>query len=394
MCDPSGVVPLFILVICLGFCAYTMFGYPLLLAFHARLRHRDVRKAPKQATVSVILPVHNGERFIGTKLESILALDYPPELVEILVISDGSTDATHEIVRSFATRGNLDLIVMPRAGKAAALNAGMERATGEIFFFTDVRQELSRKSLANLVECFADPEVGAASGELIIRDGRGTEEASVGLYWKYEKWIRKSLSRVDSVLGATGCIYAMRADLATPMPEGTLVDDMFLPLAAFFQGYRVILDESALAYDYPTQLASEFRRKVRTLAGVYQVIGQYPQLLTWHNRMWIHFFSHKLARLLMPWAMLAAFFAAVALPAPWNTWAVMSQFAGYGLAALNLVMPDGALPKRLTAPAFTFVVLMAASLCAVSIFFVPAGSLWSHTQVSAAHGRKEAKAPE
>jgi cellulose synthase/poly-beta-1,6-N-acetylglucosamine synthase-like glycosyltransferase len=372
-----------------------MFGYPVLLALLAKLRHRDVRKARKLAKVSVILPVHNGEAFIGSKLESILAMNYPRELLEVLVISDGSTDRTHEIVRNFEKRANLDLIVMPRAGKAAALNAGMDRATGDIFFFTDVRQNLSRDSLANLVQCFADPDVGAASGELIIREGAGTEEASVGLYWKYEKWIRKSLSRVDSVLGATGCIYAMRRELVTPLPEGTLVDDMFLPLSAFFQGYRVILDETALAYDYPTQLASEFRRKVRTLAGVYQVIGQYPQLLSLHNRMWIHFFSHKLARLLMPWAMLVAFFASVALPAPWNTWAVTTQFAGYGLAALNLVVPDGSFVKRITAPAFTFVVLMAASLCAVSIFFVPAGTLWGHTRVSVPQTAKAAKsAPE
>src|SRR5207244_9574577 len=110
-------------------CVYTRVGYPMLLAVLARVRNRAVHKAPKQATVSVILPVHNGERWIAAKLESILGLDYPPELVEIIVISDGDTTATHEIVHGFAARANLHLIELPYGGKAAALNAGIARAT-------------------------------------------------------------------------------------------------------------------------------------------------------------------------------------------------------------------------------------------------------------------------
>jgi cellulose synthase/poly-beta-1,6-N-acetylglucosamine synthase-like glycosyltransferase len=370
-----------ILLISLGFCAYTLFGYPLLLAVLARARNSPVRKGPKQATVSVILPVYKGERWIAAKLESILELAYPPELVEIIAISDGDTAATHEIIRGYLSRANLHLIELPHGGKAAALNAGIARATGEILFFTDVRQQLERESLANLVACFADPAVGAASGELVIREGRGKEEASVGLYWKYEKWIRKQLTRVDSVLGATGCIYAMRRDLASRLPENTLVDDMYLPLGAFFRGYRVILDDTALAYDYPTQLASEFRRKVRTLAGVYQIVGQYPALLGLRNRMWIHFVSHKLARLLMPWALITALLASLGLPQPWKAFVLGAQAAGYGLALADTLVSDRNPLKRFTSPARTFVVLMAASLCAVCILVVPARVLWGETRV-------------
>jgi cellulose synthase/poly-beta-1,6-N-acetylglucosamine synthase-like glycosyltransferase len=263
-----------------------------------------------------------------------------------------------------------------------ALNAAIARAKGEILFFTDVRQALAPDSLANLVACFADPTVGVASGELIIRDSDGIEETSVGMYWKYEKWIRKQLSRIDSVPGATGCIYAMRRSLARPMPEDTLVDDMFLPLGAFFAGYRVVLDDSARAFDYPTQLASEFRRKVRTLAGVYQVIRQYPELLGPRNRMWIHFVSHKLARLLMPWALLAAAISTAFLLEPWRTPAFLAQLLGYGLAAADYVMPETSRVRRITSPARTFLVLMVASFCAVCIFFVPPRVLWGHTRVS------------
>ena len=365
-----------------AFCVYTLFGYPLLLGLLARWRTRPVRKAAWPATVSVILPVFNGAPWMAAKLESILALNYPAELLEILVVSDGSTDATASIVHSFAGRAKIVFLAVPKRGKAAALNAALARAGGEILFFTDVRQQLHPDSLANLVACFADPEVGVASGELVIREGAGLEEASVGLYWKYEKWIRKHLSRLDSVLGATGCIYAMRRQLASPLPEDTLNDDMYLPLAAFFRGYRVILDDRALAFDCPTLLASEFRRKVRTLAGVYQIVAYFPALLGPRNRMWIHFFSHKLARLLMPWAMIAAAVASFGLPAPWNVWAVSAEASACILALLDVWLPAGFPLKRLTSPMRTFAVLMAAALCALAILFVPPRVLWRDTRVS------------
>ena len=379
------MIALFLLSV--GFCAYTLFGYPLLLGLMARWRARPVRKAAWPATVSVILPVHNGERWMAAKLESILALHYPSELVEILVVSDGSTDSTETIVRRFTDRAKIEFLAVPKRGKAAALNTALERGTGEILFFTDVRQELHKDSLANLIACFADPQVGVASGELVIRDGAGHEEESVGLYWKYEKWIRKQLSRLDSMPGATGCIYAMRRELASPLPEGTLNDDMYLPLGAFFEGFRVIMDESALAFDYPTPLAAEFRRKVRTLAGVYQIVRSYPALLGPGNRMWIHFVSHKLARLLMPWAMIVAAVASFGLPAPWRFWAVGVQAFAYALALADAWLPSNFPLKRLTSPLRTFAVLMAASLCALAILFVPARVLWKETRVSGAHGK-------
>jgi biofilm PGA synthesis N-glycosyltransferase PgaC len=371
-----------VFLVSVAFCVYTLFGYPLLLGLAARWRTRPVRKAPWPATVSVILPVYNGAPWMAAKLESILALNYPAELLEILVVSDGSTDATASIVGGFMDRAKVVFLAVPKRGKAAALNAALAIAGGEILFFTDVRQQLHADSLANLVACFADPEVGVASGELIIRQGAGLEEASVGLYWKYEKWIRKQLSRLDSVLGATGCIYAMRRQLASPLPEDTLNDDMYLPLAAFFRGARVILDDSALAYDYPTALASEFRRKVRTLAGVYQIVGFYPALLGPRNRMWIHFFSHKLARLLMPWAIIAAAVAGFGLPAPWNVWAIGAEASACVLALLDVWLPAGFPLKRLTSPIRTFAVLMAASLCALAILVVPPRVLWKETRVA------------
>jgi poly-beta-1,6-N-acetyl-D-glucosamine synthase len=374
-------VPIVLFALGAAFVIYVLFGYPLLLAIRSRRGHRPVRKELEWRTVSVVLPVRNGERWIRQKLQSILALNYPHDLIEILVISDGSTDRTDEIVREYALDGGVRLIRIANSGKAVAINKAIGQARGEILFFTDVRQSLDTSSLRHLVACFGDPEVGAASGELIIRTGDTHEEANLGLYWRYEKWIRKHLSRIDSVPGATGCIWAMRANLAGPLPPDCLVDDVHMPLRAFFRGYRVILDPEAKAFDYPTQLEAEFRRKVRTQAGVYQVIGAYPELLGPANRMWVHFVSHKLGRLLLPWALLAVAVFSFFLPRPWGLFALAGQGSFYGLALLDLALPERSPLKRLTSPVRTFVVLMAAAMWAVSILFIPRRQLWKETRV-------------
>jgi cellulose synthase/poly-beta-1,6-N-acetylglucosamine synthase-like glycosyltransferase len=377
MAGVSGIL----FLLSLAFLVYTLVGYPLLLALVARLRFRPVRKQFEPKTVTVLLPVRNGERWIRRKLDSLLALTYPRELLQIVVISDGSTDATDEIGREYETSSGIEWVRIPGGGKAVALNAGLERARGEILFLTDVRQELEPECLRNLVACFGDPEVGAASGELVIRDGQTHEEVSVGLYWKYEKWLRKRESRIDSVMGATGCIYAIRRELAAPLPPGTLVDDMFLPLAAFFKGFRVVLDDSAKAFDYPTALEAEFRRKVRTQAGVYQIVALFPQLLTFENRMLLAFFSHKLARLLAPFALLLMATASFALAEPWRRAALAGQALFYGLALLDPWIRDALPVKRLSAPVRSFVVLMAAALCAPLMVFRTTESLWKETRV-------------
>jgi biofilm PGA synthesis N-glycosyltransferase PgaC len=361
------------------FVVYVLFGYPVLLAIQARRRPVPVRKAPEWKTVSVLLPVRNGEAWIAEKLRSILALDYPRELLQIIVVDDGSQDSTCAIVAGFQ---GIELVSIPPGGKAVALNEGLRRATGEIVFFTDVRQALDAASLRQLVACFADPAVGAASGELIIRRGASLEEANVGAYWRYEKWLRKRQTQVDSMLGATGCIYAMRAHLARPLEPGAILDDVELPLGAFFEGYRIVLDDSARAYDYPTSLDAEFRRKVRTLAGVYQTMGRHPLLLTWRNRMWLHFVSHKLGRLLLPWAMLMLLGASFGLPAPWNLLMIAGQAAFYLLAGIDLLLPERFALKRITSPARTFVVLMAAAWCAAFFPLLPKQMLWGTTKVN------------
>jgi poly-beta-1,6-N-acetyl-D-glucosamine synthase len=357
------------------FIVYTLFLYPLLLAVWAKVSARPPLRAFSPLPVTVLLPVYNGAAYLAEKLDSLLAMDYPETKMNILVLSDGSTDSTAEIAARFASRG-VAFRQLPHGGKALALNAGLAEATGEILFFTDVRQRMEPLCLRRIVERFADPAVGAVSGELVIRDGATLAEASVGLYWKYEKWIRRRLSAIDSTIGATGCVWAIRRHLAKPMPAGCLLDDVFLPLQALFSGYRVVFEESARVYDIPSTLETEFKRKVRTLAGNYQLLFFQPQLLGPSNRLWLHFVSHKLARLLLPFALLTALAAAPFLPEPWNLWALCPQVLFYLTASLDLAVPEGSPMKRLTSPCRTFVVLMAASFCAASILFRPKARFW------------------
>lgn len=354
---------------------YVLFGYPLLLAAVARVKRRPVARGPYVPTVSIVVAVRNGAEFIEQKLRSILDLEFPRERMEIIVASDGSTDATNDIVGQFSSEG-VRLLSLQRGGKPAALNAAIRQASGEILVLTDVRQVLAPDSLALLLENFADPQVGAASGELVILSGNSSQEKNTGLYWRYEVWIRLRLSEVDSIFGATGAYYSLRRSLAVDIPVNSLLDDMYLPLAAFFRGYRLIVDTRARMFDRPTALRSEFRRKVRTLAGNYQILREYPALLSWRNRMWLHFVSYKFGRLLLPFAMLTVLVCSFGLPRPWSIWSLAAQAVFYAIAMIDIWTPEGVL-KKITSPVQTFVVLMAATLCAVSIFFVPSARLWT-----------------
>lgn len=366
-----------------GFALYIVAGYPLLLALLAWWSPKPVHKHFAGQTVTVLLAVYNGEKWIRAKLESILQLDYPRACMDILVISDGSTDLTDSIVGEFRTDG-VELLRVPHSGKAAALNAGMARASGEILFFTDVRQRLEPDALRHLAACLGDPAVGGVSGQIVFIETGGGREADVGFYWRFEKWLRDQLTAVDSTLVATGCIYALRRRLAKPLPAGALIDDAYLPLAAILQGYRFVFERRAVAYDYPTQLEMEFQRKVRTLAGLYQVVGTYPRLLNVFTPVGFHFFSYKLGRLLLPYALILTAASSFWLPRGWVQAVVGAQAVLYGLAALDHWIPAGSALKRLSAACRTFVVLIAAAFCAGSLLFIPAGRLWKETRVTTA----------
>jgi cellulose synthase/poly-beta-1,6-N-acetylglucosamine synthase-like glycosyltransferase len=184
------------------------------------------------------------------------------------------------------------------------------------------------------------------------------------------------------VFNTTGCIYALRRSLAEPIPPDTLTDDAVIPLRVFFRGYRVILEEQAIAYDYPTAEGGEFRRRLRTLAGLWQVHARLPVLFTRANRMRFHFLSHKSARLVLPWAILLIYIATLALPpSPFRRFLVIDEFALVVIVLLDRYIPKSFPLKRISSPARTFLTMNAAALLSLAVFFVPPETLWRPTRV-------------
>ncbi len=367
--------------------AYILVGYPLLLAMASWKYSRPVAKQLNyQSAVTVIVAVYNGAQFIRGKLDSILSLDYPSDLMQVIIVSDGSTDSTNEIVKEYEARGVI-LYVVPHAGKASALNRALEGATGDILFFTDVRQPIEKSALRHLVANFADPTVGAVTGELRLMRGSQGEQADMDLYWRYEVWARKIHSRIDSIFASTGCILAIRRSLAGPIPADTLSDDAVLPLRAFLQGYRVVFDPEAIATDYPAAASTEFRRRCRNLAGLWQVFVRLPHLFTSKNRMWLHFLSHKFGRLILPWSLLLVAGSTLALPSSlFRTELLSSDIALLALAVADRWIPKGFPLKRISSPARTFLTMNAASIAALRVFLVSPNSLWIPTRVDPPRG--------
>ncbi len=324
--------------------------------------------------MTVIIAVRNGERWVRQKIDSVLLLDYPRDLMDIILVSDGSTDSTEEIVRSYAAQG-VRLMVVPRGGKPAALNAAVPQARGEFLFLTDVRQILDPGCLKHLVACMADPEVGVVSGNLLIGSGGNSEQASTGLYWRYENWIRGNLSRLDSMLGATGPVSPVRRSLYVPIPPDSLLDDVYLPMSVHVKGYRLVQEERAIAIDEPTDVQSEFRRKVRTQAGVLQFLGSFPAWYKPVNRMRLAFISLKIGRLLLPCFLLLLLLSSLLLPGNWKLLAV-PQIAFWLLAIGDRLISQGSPLKKLSSPAGAFAALAVAALFAWKILFVPPNRIW------------------
>ena len=298
-----------------GFVGYTYVIYPIVLALLAR-RGARVNSGEPPTSVSVILAAYNEEAVLDRRLKELSNLVGGSGVRgEILVVSDGSTDRTVEIAREFADAG-VRVLDLPRGGKATALTAGAAAARHDVLVFADARQRWAADALVRLLENFADPTIGAVSGDLVVESAPGVM-AGVGVYWKYEKLLRRLESRISSTVGVSGSISAVRRDLFRPIPAGTVLDDVYWPLRVAMQGYRVIHDERAHAYDrLPDQVRSEFRRKVRTLSGNYQLMARLTgALVPWRNPVWFQFVSHKLFRLLVPWALLALLVISALLPA-------------------------------------------------------------------------------
>ncbi|MFO0877264.1 MAG: glycosyltransferase family 2 protein [Gemmataceae bacterium] len=379
---------------CIALVLYPYLAYPLCLALLARLRARPVRRGVFQPRgVSVVICAHNEQHNIERRLVEFVDLlaraSYPGE---ILVVTDGSTDGTADVVRRHAVDG-VRLIELPRrAGKAAALSEGVSQARYDILVFGDVRQTWAPDALLRLLENFADPEVGAVSGDLVVSARPGAMEG-VGLYWRYEKWLRRNESAIGSQVGVTGAICACRQELFRPIPAGTLLDDVYWPMQVAMTGRRVVHDSRALAFDrLPDRASDEFRRKVRTLAGNYQLAAWLPRsLVPGLNPIWLQFLSHKLARLMVPWALLGLLVLSLLGEGWWYQAALMAQVGCYLLGLVGLGSRRGG---KLVAAAGSFLVLNTAAWVAFWVWISGrAGSTWTRVSYDGRKSRSGSSVP-
>ncbi|HEX9111645.1 MAG TPA: glycosyltransferase family 2 protein [Terriglobales bacterium] len=358
---------------------YSYLGYPVWLWLRSRWSPRPVRRSHQEPAVSVVMVVRNEEAIVARKLENLLSLDYAEAKFEVVVVSDGSSDGTGAILEQFVRGGRVRTMMKPVSqGKASGLNDAVQLASGEVLLFTDARQQIEPGALRLLMENFADPEVGAASGELMLGDPTNGETGKgMGLYWRIEKKIRELESASGSVAGATGAIYCARRSLLEPLPDGTILDDVLLPMQVARRGARVIFDSRARAWDSADLGGSrEFSRKVRTLSGNYQLLQLAPWLLSSKNPIRFEFISHKLSRLVVPFALLALLLASLFLPQPLYRAALIAQFAFYALSLVAIAgLKIGPL-SRIADPARTFVVLNCAAMVAFINFVTGRKAVW------------------
>lgn len=359
--------------------AYAYIGYVGWLWLRAQWRPWPVRRGRVEPLVSVVMVVRNEEVVLAQKLRNLLELDYPGQNFQIVVVSDGSTDGTESILREHARNPQVHVMLNQLAGgKASGLNSALSVTQGDIVVFTDARQEIEAGAIRLLMENFADPEVGAVSGELMLGDpANGETGRGMGLYWRIEKRVRELEAAAGSVVGATGALYAVRRELVVEVPAETILDDVFIPMNVARQRFRVVFDERARAWDRPDLGPHrEFRRKVRTLTGNYQLLQLAPWLLRKENPLRFEFVSHKLIRLVVPFALVVALAASGFLPGPFYRAAFWIQLGFYGLSVLGWTRWNLGPVSRLSEAAYTFVALNAAALVAFANFVTGRKTIW------------------
>lgn len=368
---------------------YAYAVYPVVLLALARVfgRKADPAPLPDDAlpTVTVLIAAHNEESVIEARVRNALELDYPQDRLDVLVASDGSTDATAEIVRRYAGRRVRLLDFGVQRGKATTLNSAFSEARGDVVILSDANTHTDPRAARHLVRWLADRAVGVVCGKLVLTDpasGRNVD----GLYWKYETFLKQQESRLGALLGANGAIYAIRRELLRPIPPNTIIDDFVLPLVAKLRtGCQIVFDRQALAQEESApDVGSEFRRRARIGAGGWQAIGILWKLLN-PQMGWVAFtfFSHKVLRWVCPLFLLSILVANVALAfqQPLYRWALAAQAFAYAAALLVPYVPPRLPLARVLRLASMFVAMNAALLVGFFRWLRgPQSGIWSRTQ--------------
>ncbi|HEX8722809.1 MAG TPA: glycosyltransferase family 2 protein [Pyrinomonadaceae bacterium] len=353
--------------------AYAYVGYPVLVYAVARLRPRAVRRAGREPRVSVVITAYNEERDLAAKLENTLALDYPAEKLEVIVASDCSTDRTDEIARSFAARGVRLHRQSARLGKTAAQNAAVELASGEVILFSDATTLYRPDVLRVMLPSFADETVGCVAGRLVYVDpadtgvGRGARS-----YWGYETFIKEQESRARSLIGVSGCLYAVRRAAYVPLYHEAC-SDFIIATKMVEQGLRAVYEPAAVCTEETNRRSDrELQMRVRVIAQTYTDLWRHRAMLNplrggFYS---VELFSHKVLRYAVP-VFLAALFASSAALAP-RSWfyalAAGAQVCFYAAALLGWLAERAGLKVRPLALPHYFVLANVAPVLAFAKF--------------------------
>jgi len=346
-----------------GLVGFAYAGYPLLLALLVPLFRRPPRSADVTPSVTLLVPAYNEERSLAAKLETCLALDYPRERLQILVLSDGSTDGTAGVAARYARHGIGLMAFQENRGKLAVLRDGLAAATGEIVAFSDAASRLRPDSLRRLVRAFADPAVGCVSGVYQVLRSEATRlGGEEGFYWRYETFVKRCESDLGSILGAHGSLYAIRRSLCPDLGRIRVNDDYEIPVHIVAGGHRAVYAPDAVACEEAAEMGG-FDRRVRIAIGNFRQV-RLLGLLLWPPRPWLvfGFVAHKLLRLLGPLCLLAALALNVFLPGPVYRVTLAAQGAFYVAAAAGGLAGRRLARARLLKLPFYFCMINAAYL--------------------------------
>jgi cellulose synthase/poly-beta-1,6-N-acetylglucosamine synthase-like glycosyltransferase len=359
-------------------------GYPLYIMALARFRPRPIRSAANfRPSVTVVVAIRNERDSLARRLTNLLAQEYPPDRLDVVVVCNGSVDGSEEVARQFGrSEPRVRVLTSPAdRGKSGALSMGAASTAADVILFADARQTFANDAVSRIVEPFADPDVGAVTGRLEVRRADIVSVEGVRMYWGLESRLRDAEGRSGSVIGATGAIYAIRSSLFPDMPPNLILDDVYIPLRIGMLGHRVVMATRAVAFDVPaSDQKVEYARKRRTMVGNIQLLGVVPGLLSpLRNPLFLRFVSHKLLRLLTPFCFVALLLLSAVLPGWGYRFFFAAELGLYVLGVLGLWVRAGVL----AVPA-AFVLMHAAIFSAVRRWNDDAARVWAQPPLSGA----------
>lgn len=381
--------------LCAFWCVYVYALYPLLLAqacqwvqwrrdwrYFGRCRDRRLRDLPtaELPSVTLVIPVHNEAAALPAKVANLEALDYPPERLQVIFLSDGSSDASPILLAGLDSRYDVD--IQPQClGKARTLNRGVALARHELLVLCDAATLLEPDAVRKLVRHFVRPEVGVVCGALSF-DATDESQRTEGLYWRYETVLRLMEARLGATLTASGALYALRRRCFRPLRADELLDDFELPMHARALGYTVEYDPEARAVDVAAAtIEDEFARRVRLAVGSFRALGRMLRVPMPAAARWA-FLSHKVGRWLLPPVLLALLGASIVLAGQHGYGVALGlQLAFYGLAGLGLLMRGRARQIRSAGLAYYLVAMNAAFLVGLWLLLFRHGETkWQRAQ--------------